>query len=74
MVAHGKCSHGVEAILPICVLDTFSPPRDDYLKSTGKVVSNGPLYLGSNSRGSRHSRAKSRTLCEKHAVLVRFQS
>ena len=23
--------HGVETILPIRVLDTFSPPRDDYL-------------------------------------------
>src|SRR5438552_3260013 len=25
-------SHGVETILPTRVLDTFSPPRDDYLK------------------------------------------
>ena len=32
----------------------------------------GPLYLGSNSRGGKRSRAKRRTLCEKHAVLVRF--
>lgn len=24
--------HGVETILPTRVLDTFSPPRDDYLK------------------------------------------
>ena len=24
--------HGVETILPTHVLDTFSPPRDDYLK------------------------------------------
>jgi hypothetical protein len=29
--------HGVETLLPTLVLDTFSPPRDDYLAIDEKV-------------------------------------
>jgi quercetin dioxygenase-like cupin family protein len=29
--------HGVETVLPTCVLDTFSPPRDDYLAIDDKA-------------------------------------
>jgi len=29
--------HGVETLLPTRVLDTFSPPRDDYLAIDEKV-------------------------------------
>jgi hypothetical protein len=29
--------HGVETILPTRVLDTFSPPRNDYLAIDAKV-------------------------------------
>jgi quercetin dioxygenase-like cupin family protein len=30
-------SHGVETLLPTRVLDTFSPPRDDYLAMDAKA-------------------------------------
>jgi quercetin dioxygenase-like cupin family protein len=30
--------HGVEVILPTRVLDTFSPPRSDYLAIDAKVL------------------------------------
>ena len=33
--------HGVETILPTRVLDTFSPPRDDYLAIDEKARQNG---------------------------------
>jgi quercetin dioxygenase-like cupin family protein len=34
--------HGVETILPTRVLDTFSPPRDDYLAIDEKVRHGAP--------------------------------
>jgi len=33
--------HGVETILPTRVLDTFSPPRDDYLAIDEKAGQDG---------------------------------
>jgi len=35
--------HGVETILPTRVLDTFSPPRDDYLAIDEKARQDGVL-------------------------------
>ena len=35
--------HGVETILPTRVLDTFSPPRDDYLAIDEKARQDGAL-------------------------------
>jgi len=35
--------HGVETILPTRVLDTFSPPRDDYLTIDEKARQGGAL-------------------------------
>jgi len=35
--------HGVETILPTRVLDTFSPPRDDYLAIDEEARQNGAL-------------------------------
>src|SRR4030095_8738470 len=37
--------HGVETILPTRVLDTFSPPRNDYLAIDAKVR-HGALWVG----------------------------
>jgi quercetin dioxygenase-like cupin family protein len=37
----GNVPHGVETILPTRVLDTFSPPRDEYLKLDAAALTSG---------------------------------
>src|SRR6266699_2077996 len=43
--------HGVETILPTRVLDTFSPPRDDYLAIDEKLAR--PRHRSSSNRDQR---------------------